>query len=167
MKRLRLPYYQCRRKQHSAKYRRCGVSRFISRSECPERLDPRGSIRLPPNGGNRRNLVVAARSGEGPLALPIFRPSSSCMAKNVFGKATRARPGTPPEGNLDGGKGNAGGGRFRLADRRSGLTRLVGHAEARTLGRGLSPIRLAAYRCRQPRARRGTREKRALSFVLG
>jgi len=60
-----------------------------------------------------------------------------------------------------------GGGRVRLADRRPGLTRLVGHAEAGTLGRGLSPIRPAAHRCRQPRARRHSRGKRALSFVLG
>ena len=59
------------------------------------------------------------------------------------------------------------GGRLHLADRRPGLARLVGHAEARTLGRGLSPIRPAAHRCRQPRARRHSRGKRALSFVLG
>ena len=56
---------------------------------------------------------------------------------------------------------------FNIADRRSGLARLVGHAEARTLGRGLSPIRPAAHRCRQSRARRHSRGKRALPLVLG
>src|SRR5262249_38126509 len=56
--------------------------------------------RVRANGWKRRSLVVAARSGEGPLAIPICRPSSSCMAKTVFVEATRSRPGKPPEGNL-------------------------------------------------------------------
>src|SRR5215471_6914969 len=76
---------------------------------------------------------------------PICRPSSSRTAKTVFVEATRSRLGEPHEGKLDGGEGNGGGGGFRLLDRRSGLTRLVGHAKARTLGRGLSPIRPAAH----------------------
>jgi hypothetical protein len=55
---------------------------------------------------SQRNLVVAARSGEGPLTgdLPIF---VIVRCKTVFVEVTGSRPGEPPKGKLDRGEGRA------------------------------------------------------------
>src|SRR5215472_7736541 len=123
----------------------------------------------PPASGfvHRRNLVVAARCGEGRLIIRLADLRHRAFAKTVFGEAMRSRPGNPPERKLDGGEGKEGGGGLRIADRRSRPAGLVGHAEAGTNGRGVPPICQIAHRRCQPRAGRHPRRKSALPFVLG
>ena len=45
--------------------------RFHSRAECPQGVEPPRSEARAGRSGNRRNPVVAARSGEGPFTIPF------------------------------------------------------------------------------------------------
>ena len=60
--------------------------------------------RAPANGRNRRNLVVPARSGEGPLTI-LFADLRHRECKPVVCSVHDLRPGEPLEGELGGGIG--------------------------------------------------------------
>ena len=72
--------------------------------------------RYPVDGRNRRILVIAGRSGEGPLTEPTAaarpwhrEPLAFAGHHHRVLLSNDLRPGQPPEGKLDGGEGHEGG----------------------------------------------------------